>query len=52
MASLSRGLFRLGLVWTFITIKDNWEVYRTFPSVVTQVGLKNLYATMYATQLD
>ena len=36
-------LFRLGLVWTFFNIKDNWEVYRTYPSVVTQVGLKTVY---------
>ena len=38
-----RWCFRLGLIWTFFNIKDNWTVYRTYPSVVTQVGQNSTY---------
>ena len=43
--------FRLGLIWTFFNIKDNWTVYRTYPSVVTQVGQNSTFIMNFSSYL-
>ena len=32
-------LFSIGIIWTYVNIKKNWDHYRSYPSVVTQSSL-------------
>ena len=34
--------FRIGIIWTYLNIKKNWDVYREYPSVVTQLSLNRI----------
>ena len=36
----SEIILRIGIIWTYVNIKKNWDHYRSYPSVVTQSRLQ------------
>ena len=43
---------RIGIIWTYLNIKENWEVYRSYPSFVAQLRLKNVAKKLFLSSVS